>query len=182
MTGTARLTARQSAQLITALRHGRPLDEAAADLRLDLAAVWATARTDTRLVIALAGRDPDAIAEQGRTARAEYLRLLALGVAPSLAEQIMGGGHVGGWRGRDPAYAHACTAVREASALYHRTRQTRLTPERVARFLDELRTPAATVKGAAAAAGITPVAIYQRRRRDPEFAQAMDDARQSGPA
>ncbi|MER6160336.1 hypothetical protein ABT147_33090 [Streptomyces sp. NPDC001868] len=144
--------------------------------------MWATARTDTRLVIALAGRDPDAAAEQGRTARAEYLRLLALGVAPSLAEQIMGSGHVGAWRGRDPAYAHACTAAREAFALYHRTRQTRLTPERVARFLDELRTPASTVKGAAAATGITPVAIYQRRRRDPEFAQAMDDARQSGPA
>ncbi|WP_371583146.1 hypothetical protein [Streptomyces sp. NBC_01314] len=45
----------------------------------------------------------------------------------------------------------------------------------MARFLDELRKPGATVKAAA----ITTVAIYQRRRRDAEFAQAMDDARQS---
>lgn len=179
MTTAARLTARQSARLITALQHGRPLDEAAADLRIDLAAVWTTARTDTRLVIALAGRDPDAAAERGRAARAEYLRLLALGVPPSTAELILESGHAGTWRGNDRAYARACSAVSAAAAPYSSTRQARLTPERVARFLEELRTPGTTVKAAAQATGITTVAIYQRRRRDADFAQAMDDARRS---
>lgn len=95
MTRATGLTARQSAQLITALRHGQPLDEAAADLRLDLAAVWATARANTRIVVALAGRDPDAAAERGRGARAEYLRLLALGVPSSTAELTFGLGPSG---------------------------------------------------------------------------------------
>ncbi len=45
-------------------------------------------------------------------------------------------------------------------------------------FLDELSRPRATVKAAAGAAGITTVAVYQRRRRDPAFAQAMDRARE----
>ncbi|CAM5290572.1 hypothetical protein STENM327S_03597 [Streptomyces tendae] len=47
MTDTARLTARQTNRLITALRHGQALDLAAADLGLSLTTVWATARTDT---------------------------------------------------------------------------------------------------------------------------------------
>lgn len=171
------LTPEQSARLITKLRHGRPLDEAAEELGLDLAAVWATARTDTRLAVALTGHDPDTADGRGRIARAEYLRLLALGVPPSRADLIMGSGHAGAWRGGDPAYAKACAAVSEAAARYNRTRPARLTPVRVARFLDELSKPSATVTAAAAAAGITTVAIYQRRRRDAEFAQAMDRAR-----
>ncbi|MEU9067595.1 hypothetical protein AB0D60_11990 [Streptomyces sp. NPDC048306] len=57
MTDTALLTGRETNRLVTVLRHGRALDLAAADLGLSLTAVWATARTDTRLTIALAGRD-----------------------------------------------------------------------------------------------------------------------------
>ncbi|MFJ9733721.1 hypothetical protein ACIRUL_20665 [Streptomyces sp. NPDC101171] len=43
----------------------------------------------------------------------------------------------------------------------------RLTPERVARFLAELRTPGTTVLAAAAAAAVrvSDAAIYQRRTR-----------------
>jgi hypothetical protein len=54
---------------------------------------------------------------------------------------------------------------------------TRLTTERVARFLQALRQPEATVLAAAATVGVTQAAIYQRRRRDTEFAAAMDKAR-----
>ncbi|MGW1674550.1 hypothetical protein [Streptomyces sp. NPDC002324] len=177
MTSPDRLSSEQSDRLITALRHGQALDEAAGELGLDLAAVWATARTDTRLVVALTGRDPDTADERGRIARAEYLRLLALGMPPSRAALIMGGSDPGAWRGGDPAYAKACAAVIEAAARYNRTGPVRLTPDRVARFLDELSRPGVTVTSAAAAAGVTSVAIYQRRRRDSEFAAAMDRAR-----
>ncbi|WP_432198329.1 hypothetical protein [Streptomyces sp. bgisy027] len=37
-----------------------------------MAAVWTTARTDTRLAVALAGRDPGAPEEAGRAARSDY--------------------------------------------------------------------------------------------------------------
>ena len=176
MAPPAPLSPAQTARLITALRHGQALEDAATHLRMDLAAVWATARTHTGLTIALAGRDPQAAEEAGRIARAEYLRLLALGLSPSRAELIMGAGHPGGWRS-DPAYAQACTAVAKASAPYAHTRQNRLTPERVARFLERLREPGTTVLAAAASVGVSTAAIYQRRRRDVAFGAAMDEAR-----
>ncbi|MFF9179293.1 hypothetical protein [Streptomyces sp. NPDC014793] len=56
----APLPGRLANQHITALRHGQALDEAAAEQGIDLRAVWVRARTDTRLAIALGGRDPDA--------------------------------------------------------------------------------------------------------------------------
>ncbi|MGW4788594.1 hypothetical protein [Streptomyces sp. NPDC004230] len=162
---------------MTALRTGQAVDEAVAALSLDLSAVWATARTSTRLTIALAGRDPDAVDERSRIARADYLRLLALGVTPSRAELILGAGHAGGWRGDSRAFAQACDAVAAVAAPYGYTGMTRLTTERVSRFLQALSRPHTTVLAAAAAAGVTPAAIYQRRRRDAEFSQAMDEAR-----
>ncbi|QKZ20309.1 hypothetical protein [Streptomyces chartreusis] len=178
MSRTAPLEAAQAAQLITALRHGDALDEAAETLGVDLPAVWAAARTDVRLMIALAGRDPDAAEERARIARAEYLKLLALGVPRGRAELIMGEGDPSGWR-TDPAYAQACDAVAAAAAPYGYIRQLRLTPQRVARFLVTLRREGrdGSVKAAAAAVGVSPAAVYQRRRRDPEFARAMDRAR-----
>ncbi|MGW2550057.1 hypothetical protein [Streptomyces sp. NPDC001635] len=177
MNDPALLTTSQTERLVTALRTGQALDDAAAALRLDLSAVWATARTNTRLTIALAGRDPDAADERARIARADYLRLLALGMTPSRAELILGSGHPGGWRGDDSQFAQACEAVSAAAAPYGYTGMTRLTMERVSRFLQALSRPKTTVLAAAAAAGVTPAAIYQRRRRDAEFAQAMDEAR-----
>ncbi|QOV40212.1 hypothetical protein IM697_18495 [Streptomyces ferrugineus] len=173
---TDQLTARQAERLITALRHGQALDTAVVDLGLDLPAVWASARTDARLTIALAGRDPDGPEEAGRTGRADFLRLLALGVAPSRAELILGVSSTSGWRS-DPAFAMACDAVSSAAAPYGYTRQMRLTPERVARFLDALSKPGTTVLAAAATVGVTAAAVYQRRHRDAKFAEAMDAAR-----
>ncbi|MEU1916194.1 hypothetical protein [Streptomyces massasporeus] len=176
MPDVAPLTPRHADRLITALRHGLRLDTAVADLGLDLPAVWASARTDTRLTIALAGRDPDGAEEQSRTARADFLRLLALGVAPGRAELILGVPSTSGWRS-DPAFARACDAVTSAAAPYGHPRQVRLDPKRVAAFLEALSTPGTTVLAAAAAVGVTPNAIYQRRKRDGQFAKAMDAAR-----
>lgn len=161
--------------LVAALRHGEHVEAAAAAVGVDLPDVWATARTDTRLTIALAGRDPDSPVESARVARAEYLRLLALGVPPSRAVLIMGAGDPSSWRS-EPLYAEACRAAIEAAAPLGYSRQIRLTPERVGRFLEELRA-GATVTAAAGAVGVTPVAIYQRRHRDGAFAAAMDEAR-----
>ncbi|AGS66851.1 hypothetical protein [Streptomyces collinus] len=69
MTDPVPLTGRQASRLITVLRHGRDLDAAVAELGIDLRAVWARARTDTRLAIVLAGRDPDVPEERGHTLR-----------------------------------------------------------------------------------------------------------------
>ncbi|MEV6404138.1 hypothetical protein AB0M58_14485 [Streptomyces bobili] len=176
MTDTARLTYRQASQLITALQHGQALDDAVATI--ELTAVWTRARTDTRLAIALAGRDPDAPEERSRTVRADFLRLLALGLPPSRAELILGVSHTSGWRS-DSVFAGACDAVTAAAAPYGYTKRTRLSPQRVAAFLKVLSTPGTTVLTAAAAAGVTPSAIYQKRRRDKEFARAYDAARRA---
>ncbi|MFF9178637.1 hypothetical protein [Streptomyces sp. NPDC014793] len=159
MTAPAPLPARLANRLITALRHSQALDEAAAEQGIDLRAVWVRARTATRLAIALACRDPDTHTERGHALRANYLRLLALGLPPSRAELILGTGDPGAWRGDDPAYAAACDAVSAASAPYGSLKPMRLTPERDARFLEELRTPGTTVLAAAAAVGVL-------RRRD----------------
>ncbi|MGI5507564.1 hypothetical protein [Streptomyces sp. CA-106131] len=177
MTDSAPLSDSQTDQLVTALRTGQSVDAAATILGLELSAVWARARTDTRLTIALAGRDPETGDERARVARAEYLRLLALGVAPTRAQLILGSGHPGSWRGDDPAFAQACDAVSAAAAPFGYTGMTRLTTERVARFLQALSKPETTVLAAAAAVGVTQAAIYQRRSRDAEFAVAMDKAR-----
>lgn len=141
--------------------------------------MWARARTDTRLAIALAGRDPDVLEERGHTLRADYLRRLALGISPGRAELILGINGAGAWRGDDPTFAAACDAVSAASPPRRASRIIRLTPQRVARFLEELSKPGTTVIAAAAAIGVSSAAIYQRRGRDAEFAKAMDDARAS---
>src|SRR3954454_10831672 len=96
---TAPLVPTETEALVNALRHGRSVEDAADDLRMSLESVWAAARADTRLTIALAGRDPDAVEEPGRRARADFLRLLALGVPAAHAELILGVGESGRWRG-----------------------------------------------------------------------------------
>ncbi|MGW1588045.1 hypothetical protein [Streptomyces sp. NPDC002386] len=174
---------------ITALRHGQVLDEAAAEQGIDLRAVRVRARTDTRLAIALAGRDPDARTERGRALRIGYLRLLALVLPPSRAELILGTGDPGAWRGDDPAFAAACDAVAAASAStpYGSPKPMRLTLERVARSPEELRTPGTTVLAAAAAVGVSrrrylPAAhpgqrVRQDRGRRPHRGEAGDVTR-----
>ncbi|PKW12446.1 hypothetical protein SAMN05428944_0293 [Streptomyces sp. 1222.5] len=83
-----------------------------------------------RLVIALAGRDPDVPEERGRTLRADYLRLLDLGPSSGRAELILGISGAGAWRGDDPTFAAACDAVSAASHPCGASRVIRLTPQR----------------------------------------------------
>jgi hypothetical protein len=82
-------------------------------------------------------------------------------------------------RGDDPAFGVACDAASSLSAPYERSRLIRLTPQRVARFLEELGRPCTTVVAAAAAIGVSSAATYQRRGHDRAFAQAMDAARKA---
>ncbi|MFF3637219.1 hypothetical protein [Streptomyces sp. NPDC002250] len=63
----------------------------------------------------------------------------------------------------DPAFAAACDVISAASVPHGFLKPMRLAPERVARFLAELRTPGTTVL--AAAVGVSDAAIYQRRTR-----------------
>ncbi|MGW1537654.1 hypothetical protein, partial [Streptomyces aureus] len=114
--------------------------------------------------------------EKTRIAHASFLRLLALGVTPTRAELIVEVSSTSGWR-RDPVFAQACDAVASMSVPYGHNRQMRFTPARVARFLEELSSPGVTVLAAGATVGVTPAAIYQRRHREAEFAEAMDQAR-----
>ncbi|MFE5406950.1 hypothetical protein ACFQ9Z_37865 [Streptomyces sp. NPDC056580] len=141
--------------------------------------MWARARTDTRLAIALAGRDPDVPEERGHTLRADYLRLLALGLPSGRAELILGISGAEAWPGDDPTFAPASDAVSAASPPCGASRIIRLTPQHLARFLEELSKLGTTVIATAAAIGVSSAAIYQRRGRDEEFATAMDDARAS---
>ncbi|MFI6013369.1 hypothetical protein ACIBAG_31970 [Streptomyces sp. NPDC051243] len=109
--------------------------------------------------------------------RADFLRLLVLGITPSRAELILDSANSGAWRDDDLAFAKACDAVSAAAAPYGHTGQMRLTPARVTRFLRELNKPGTTIYGAAAVVRVTKMAIHKRRSRDAESAKATDAAR-----
>ncbi|MEV6735078.1 hypothetical protein [Streptomyces sp. NPDC051364] len=79
------------------------------------------------------------------------------------------------WRSEQSVFAAACDAVAAATVRRAERRPSRFTPERRRRFLDYLWSGMATTK-AAAEVGITTATVYQRRRRDPDFAEAMDRA------
>ncbi|MCX4633103.1 hypothetical protein [Streptomyces sp. NBC_01443] len=139
--------------------------------------MFRAARTDTGLALALAGLDSDGAEAVGIVGRADYLRLLALGVSPSLASQILfdGSGQANTWRSDQLAFAAACDAVAAATARRTERRPSRFTPERRRQFLEYLQAGMATTK-AAAEVGITTAAVYQRRRRDAGFAAAMNQS------
>ncbi|WP_158710065.1 hypothetical protein [Streptomyces katrae] len=113
----------------------------------------------------------------GIVGRADDLRLPALGASASLASQILfdGGGQANTWRSEQPAFAAACDAVAAATVKRAERRPSRFPPERRRQFLEYLRAGMATTK-AAAEVGITSATVYQRRSREPDFAEAMDRA------
>ncbi|MFF4104358.1 hypothetical protein [Streptomyces sp. NPDC001903] len=128
--------------------------------------MFTAARTDTALVLLLAGTDPDEVGATGITERAEYLRLLALGCTPSLAAQILfgGAGKASHWRRDDPAFARACDAVKELGAGQPApARAPRFTPDRRRGFLDHLE-GGLSVTAAAAEVGIIGVGGGRRPR------------------
>ncbi|WP_369383218.1 hypothetical protein [Streptomyces sp. cg36] len=178
------LTPNDIHRFIERLRSGEDQADAADALGLGPRAVYAAARTDTSLLLALGGNDPYAMGAAGMAARAEYLRLLALGLTPTVAENVLfdGTARVGGCRAQDASFAAACDAV-TASVGVRQTvkRYSKFTPERVKVFLDTLRRQG-KVGPASAAAGVTNAAVYQKRRRDPGFAAAMDEARSAAAA
>ncbi|MFE2850227.1 hypothetical protein ACFXJO_03740 [Streptomyces lavendulae] len=177
------LPARNRSTLLAQLRNGQDLSTAAQAAGLEIRQVHTAARTDTALTLLLAGTDPEEAGAGGITERAEYLRLLALGCTPGLASQILfdGAGKVSHWRQDDAAFAQACDAVR---GLWSRhpapARAPRFTPARRHTFLTHLES-GLSVTAAAAEIGITTAVVYQRRKRDPAFAAAMDTARNTRP-
>ncbi|WP_327358403.1 hypothetical protein [Streptomyces sp. NBC_01304] len=150
-------------------------------MKLHPADVWHTAATSPRLAVALAGRDPDDLGEQGRMERAHYLYLIALGLPAARAEQAIGSMNAGKWRGQDPNFALACKVVAKASQAYAQPKRPRITPDAIERFLTELR-KGGMVKDACALAGVTPAAMYQRRKRDGDFARVWNQAARDGAA
>lgn len=130
------LPARKRSALLGHLRNGRDVAAAAQATGVEVKNVFTAARTDTALALALAGTDPDEMGAAGVVARADYLRLLALGATPSLAAQILfdGAGTAGHWRQKSAAFARACEAVKDMSA-------TAAAPARAPRFTPSAATP-----------------------------------------
>ncbi|MCA1221398.1 hypothetical protein [Streptomyces sp. 8L] len=169
------LTDDQADALVRHLLLGEVLADAARELGYAMDDVRATARTHAGLAVAMTGRDPAHPDAHGAVLRADYLRLLALGLPPSTVDVILG---VQGstWRG-ELEFAAACDApAAVAPPLGAGWRPVGFTADRTRRFLESLRA-GHPVGRAAADAGVTKVAVYKRRQRDALFATTMDAAR-----
>ncbi|MFG2266615.1 hypothetical protein [Streptomyces sp. NPDC048720] len=105
--------------------------------------------------------------------RADYLRLLAL-ACPRPAPSRSWAPQTQDARRRASVTA-ACDVVSASSAVYGALKPMRLTPERVAQFLEEVRASGMTISRPLSAS--FDAAIHQRWTRDREFAKAMDAAR-----
>ncbi|MFC4328378.1 hypothetical protein ACFPC0_11120 [Streptomyces andamanensis] len=165
--------------VITHLRIGRTAAEAARAIRVKAARVYAAARDNTDVALALAGHDPYAPGAAQAAQQADYIRLLALGFKPGEAERVLwrGGERVKKWRQNDEAFARISDAVRELRPPeVHRRREHRFTPDRVTLFLEALKS-GCTVVEACEEAGVASAVVYQRRRRDGTFREAMDALR-----
>jgi len=173
------LTNDQADMVIKMLRVGNTATDAAEMINVKPAAVYAAARTDTDVQLALAGHDPYAYDADKILQQAQYVGLLALGFTPTQAARILfhGDERVKGWRQNSPAFAEAAEAARRMNppALRQR-REHRFTPHRVRLFLKAVE-DGMIINLAAEEAGITNAVIYQRRRRDSVFRDAMDAAR-----
>lgn len=177
----AQLSTVDAGAVIDRLRTGEDAFDVADDLGLPIRSVYITARTNTDLALALAGKDPHAYEAEGDIGRAEYLRLLALGCSPTLADRILfdGAARATKWRSDDPNFGVACDVVASARAKRSGRRTARFTPSRIDAFLNILL-HGHTVVFAAAEVGVTSALVYQRRRRDAGFKSAMDEARALG--
>lgn len=161
------------------LRVGATPTEAAEMIEVPAAALYAVARNDTDLLLALAGHDPYARGSRRKAEQAQYIGLLALGLTPTQASRVLfhGDERVKEWRAQDRDFAQIADGARVMNPPpVARRREHRFSPDRVRVFLDALR-GGSTVVAAAEEAGVTNATIYQRRRRDKSFRDAMDAAR-----
>jgi hypothetical protein len=176
------LTPWQLETAIKMLRVGSTATEAAELIDAKPATLYATARTSTDLLLALAGHDPYAYDADQILQQADYIRLMAMGFTPTQAARVLfhGDERIKGWRQKNETFARVADYARRLHPprLVQR-RERRFTPHRVRVFLEALRDGMTTVM-AAEDAGITHAVIYQRRRRDASFRQAMDAARAEG--
>jgi hypothetical protein len=176
----ATLTPAQAEAVITALRVGNTATEAAAHADVKPAQVYAAARDgQTDILLALAGHDPYAYDAEQILQQAQYVGLMALGFTPTQASRVLfhGDERVKGWRVKRPLFAEVADHARRMNPPeLRRRREHRFTPHRVKVFLKALADGLTAIQ-ASEEAGITNAVVYQRRRRDAAFRQAMDEAR-----
>lgn len=169
----------QTELAVKMLRVGNTATDAAEMIGVKPAVVYATARDNDDLLLALAGHDPYAYDAEKILQQAKYVGLLALGFTPTQAARVLfhGDERVKGWRQANPVFADVADHARSMNppAIRHR-REHRFTPHRVRVFLQALE-DGMPATHAAEEAGITNAVIYQRRRRDAVFRAAMDSAR-----
>lgn len=179
------LTNEQADLVIKMLRVGNTATDAAEMAQVKPAAIYSAARDGaTDILLALAGHDPYAYDAQQMLQQAQYVGLLALGFTPTQAARVLfhGDERVKGWRTSKPGFAEVSDAVRRLNPpRLRQRREHRFTPYRVGLFLKALEDgmPATL---AAEEAGITNAVVYQRRRRDCVFKDAMEAARAKGKA
>lgn len=175
----ATLTPEQTETAVRMLRLGNTATDAAAMADVKPAQLYAAARHDQDLLLALAGHDPYAYDASQTLEQADYIRLMALGLTPTQASRVLfhGDERVKSWRSQNEEFAKAADYTRRLHPpRLRQRREHRFTPYRVGLFLTALE-QGLPVTRAAEEAGITNAVVYQRRRRDAQFRDSMDQAR-----
>ncbi|MFF9265811.1 hypothetical protein [Streptomyces longwoodensis] len=173
------LTPDQIETAVADLRVGRTATEAADAAGVTPDMLYAAARHNGDLLLALAGQDPYAQGAEQALQQADYVRLMALGFKPTEAARVLfhGDERVKGWRAKNPNFARIADTVRElCPPTLTQRREHRFTSDRIRVFLEGV-TQGLTTPKAAERAGVTAAVIYQRRRRDRAFREAMEAAR-----
>ncbi|MFE7752142.1 hypothetical protein [Streptomyces sp. NPDC057428] len=139
---------------------------------------------DPQLAVAVAGRDPYAWEERRVAQRSIFLGQLALGMRTADAARAAGVStqQISSWSERDPYFGKAYQAVVRYTKEFAAPARTKLSPQRVARLFEMLRTGNYSVAKAAAEIGLTEGAICARRRRDKGFSDLMLEAQSAGQA
>lgn len=180
----ATLTPAQTELAVKMLRVGNTATDAAEMIEAKPRAVYAAALHDDDLLLALAGHDPWAYDAEKILQQARYVGLLALGFTPTQAARVLfhGDERVKGWRQASPVFAEVCDSARRLNPpKLRQRREHRFTPYRVKLFLQAMEEGMYATR-AAEEAGITNAVVYQRRRRDAVFRDAMNAARAKGRA
>ncbi|MFD3890420.1 hypothetical protein [Streptomyces microflavus] len=172
--------------LITRLREGESLDQAAAECGLDLQHVLDSVRYDPQLAIVLVGRDPFSPQELQIAQRSVFLGQLALGLRVADAARAAGvtTSQIRKWADADPHFGRAYQAVVRYTKEFAVSRRSRanLLPERATKLFALLETGRYSVAGASVEIGISEGVVYARRKRDKAFAEQLQQALERGEA